>query len=371
MITAVQADDGDGRVARTYTIYDIKIDQTSETVNEARRVALLSGQREALQKLFKKILRPGDLSRLPYFDDRQVRELISGFEILDERNSSIRYIATLTIHFSRNKIYDLLALLQIPFAESLASPVTVLPVLERDGAYFLWEKNNDWKQAWEQFGGLNNLVQPVIPPSELSQQLLINSWQAYDGLEVKIREFARRNKLDDLLIAIATLERDLGSDRYRLVLTLRRGLEGRTVHREAITLSQDADDMVDLQEQTDDLYSRAIDATMTWLDDQWREKVLIRFGVSSEIKLKVRIAGLKDWVRIQEHLRSVSLVRDFTVNRLELDHALITISHSGDLDQLFLTMTQRGFAFEVYWTTPEGEALAEDTVVLTLERAQP
>ncbi|WP_321391056.1 DUF2066 domain-containing protein [Emcibacter sp.] len=357
------------REARIYTIYDTMVDQTSRTVNEARRVALLNGQREALQKLFEKILRPEDLTKLPYFDDRQVRELISGFEIMNERNSSVRYIATLTVHFSREKIYDILALLQIPFAESLSSPVTILPVLEKDGSYFLWEKDNGWKAHWEQFEGLNNLVPPVVPPSDISSQLLINSWQAYDGLEVKIRDYARKEHLDDLVIAIASLERDLVSDHYRLALSLRQGLGGQIVYKNNLSSELGEDALP--QDVLNDLYERAVNATMIYLDNQWREKVLVQFGVASRVKVTVRISGLEDWVKIQERLRSVSLIRDFTVDSLALDHASLTIDHSGDLNQLFLTMTQQGFSFETYWKTPQESLRATGEIYITLERGQP
>ena len=366
---AAQAENGPGREARIYTIYDIEVDQTSRTVNQARRIALLNGQREALQKFFAKVLRPEDVAKLPYFDDRQVRELISGFEIQDERNSSVRYIATMTVHFSQTKIYDLLSLLRIPFAESLSKPITILPVLERDGAYFLWQKENEWKQLWDQYEGLNHLVQPAVPPSELSQRLLINGWQAYDGLEVKLADYAKSNNLETLVVAIASLDRDIVYDRYRLTLTLRQGIDGQIVHRETLT-SELGEDILST-EVIADLYQRAIEETMAYLDNQWREKVLVQFGVASRISMKVRINGLDDWVTVQDRLRQVSLIREYTVGKLALDHAEITISHSGDLDQLFLTMAQQGFVFEIYWNTPEDSELASEEIILSLERGLP
>ncbi|WP_168190326.1 DUF2066 domain-containing protein [Luteithermobacter gelatinilyticus] len=332
------------RKPEVYTIYDIAVDETARNVAQARIIALTKGQREALTQLLRKILRPEDLDKLPYFDDRQVRDLISGFEILDERNSDVRYIARLRVHFSRNKVFDLLSLLQIPFAETLSAPVTILPVLRKDGAYFLWEDRNEWKKAWEAYEGLNSLVPVVIPPSTFKQQLLITSWQAEAGFPASLEKFARAQEVKDLVVAIAVLNKDIVRDRYDMTLTLRRGLKGEVVFSKH--LQAGVDDMALPGAEVALLYEKGIAATMEYLNTVWREKVLVHFGVAASVRFDARFLDMAEWREIHERLMAIPLVRKVKLQRLALNHATLEVDHAGEYEQLMLTLRQKGLLVE-------------------------
>ena len=116
------------READIYTIYSIEVDETSRNVATARDRALRKGQRQALVCLFRRMILTTDVERLPEFSDLDVQDYVSGFEINNERRSSVRYIASLVLHFNRDKVNDVLSNNQIPFAETLGRAVSVLPV---------------------------------------------------------------------------------------------------------------------------------------------------------------------------------------------------------------------------------------------------
>ena len=98
MLTANQANAQNGfadinREADIYTIYNMEVDETSRNVATARDRALRKGQRESLMRLCRRMILTTDMDRLPEFSDLDVQDYVNGFEINNERRSSVRYIA--------------------------------------------------------------------------------------------------------------------------------------------------------------------------------------------------------------------------------------------------------------------------------------
>ena len=89
-----------------------------------------------------------DHKRLPVMDPKQVATYVKDFNVTNEKNSEIRYLADLTYRFKPNDIRLLLRDNEIQFAETISKPMLVLPVYQIAGAVFLWDDPNPWREAW-------------------------------------------------------------------------------------------------------------------------------------------------------------------------------------------------------------------------------
>jgi len=329
------------RVAKIYTIYDISIDETARSANLARRTALAKGQRQALGLLLNKIIRMEDIKRLPEFADPQVAELVSGFEVLGEKTSNIRYIAKLTVHFSRQKIYDLLSQLDIPFAETLSNPVSILPVLEQGGAVVLWQKNNHWLTAWQDFDTINHLVPLNLPVASFKNKIIINARQARNGRVENILEYKKQNGIERLYIVMARVERAISRDEILLHLTIREGETGALVFAEEFARKIDPEYAgLDIEYMLSPLYQQAMEKATYWIDDQWKQRVLVHFDTSSQVKIKVVLEASRDWFDIGKRLENISLIRMITLKEISTHTVIVAIDHVGDMDQVRLALTQ-------------------------------
>ncbi len=329
---AQETDDQTGS-PKIYTIYNISIDETASTSSRASRAAVRAAQREALEKLFRKIIREEDQAGLPALTDGQITELVSGLEVANEKSSRVRYIADFTVHFSRDKIYNFLSEKQIPFAETLSNAVSILTVLELDGAAVLWEKTNDWRTAWVDFDTANNLVPIEVIPSTLSNRLSITAWQAQQGNRELLQKFADKQGLRKLYVMSARIENNVTVGRNTLELIIFSNGEDTYAYKTAIDIDYTTDEI-------ENLYNEAIKKATYWLDNQWKEKVMIHFGTSSHLNLNIKFDRSEDWFEIKKRLESISLIRKVTFRKFTLSAVDVEIEHSGEVEQIILSLEQ-------------------------------
>ena len=334
------------REATIYTLYNIEVDETSRNVASARDRALRTGQRIALEQLFRRIILKKDREKLPVFADNEVVEFISGFEINDEKRSSVRYIASLVVHFNRTKINDVLSFYKIPFAETLGTAVSVLPVLEKGGAILLWEKNNGWLNAWHQHDVINNLVPISTPLATLKNKFYISALQARAYNKNRVETFISENRLNDLIIAYAVIGKNLSAGKLTLDIELKRNSlknKGDSVALLNVSVPY-LDEKGNLNYTA--LFKAGVDVTTDWVDDSWKSKVLVSYGSASTILVRGKLLAVDDWLFMQKQLAKVNLVRKVSLEQISTHSVDLKIEFAGDPRQLALSVEQQGLSLE-------------------------
>ncbi|MCF8473654.1 MAG: hypothetical protein K9G26_03075 [Emcibacter sp.] len=319
-----------------YTIYNISVDKTSGNALSARKEAVREAQHMALEKLFRKIISEEDINKLPILNDDQITEFVNGLEVKDEKSSHVRYLADFTVHFSREKIYDFLSRQNIAFAETLSKPVSILTVLEKDGVALLWEDINDWRDAWNAYDTINNLVPISIIQPSLLNVMNLTAWQSKQGNQKLLQKYADQQGVRKLYVMSARLENDFIHGRKILLLTILGNDDERYDHRTDITVDPSWND----NQYSRALYNEAIKQATYWLDNQWKKKVMVHFSASSHFNVTVQYDKGADWFKIKQKLENLSLIRKMTYRNIMVNSANIDIEHSGDIEQLMLTLDQ-------------------------------
>lgn len=345
---------------RIYTIYNISVDETARTSSLASRAALGIAQRLAMEKLLRKIIREEDNAQLPPLSDGQITELVSGIEIANEKSSRVRYMADITVHFSRDKIYNFLSVNEIPFAETLSNPVSILAVIEKDGAAILWEKDNDWRKAWLEYDTVNNLVPIRIIAPSLAHRMAITVWQAQRGDRKLLQKFAEQMGIRKLYVMNARLKHDMANNRETLELTIFRNGGEQGEFSRTIAAGEAG------SENRQALYDEAIKQATYWIDNQWKERVMIHFGVSSHLNVRIEFDRSEDWFEIKKRLEAISLIRKMIYKSFTIEAAEVDIEHSGDVEQIILTLGQENLILS---QTPANMQFPESAHwVLTLKK---
>lgn len=348
MLTANQANAQNGfadinREADIYTIYNMEVDETSRNVATARDRALRKGQREALMRLFRRMILTTDMDRLPEFSDLDVQDYVNGFEINNERRSSVRYIASLVVHFNRDKINDVLSNNQIPFAETLGRAVSVLPVFEEGGTLRLWEKDNLWREAWQSYDMTNNLVPVDTPAPTLKNRFYISALQAKNDDQRSIASFIEKSALNELIIAVANLRKSASGDKISLDIHLKQNslVEEANYEPKTLSVTLPAYDETG-KSNLEALYMAGVDAASGWVDDLWKMQVLVNYGISSKIAVRGDLKKINDWVIMQRQLEKVNLVKKVDLKSLNIETVDLEIEFSGEAEQLVLSLAQQG-----------------------------
>ena len=95
------------------------------------------------------------------------------------------------------------------------------------------------------------------------------------------------------------------------------------------------------EDELSELYNEAIKKATYWLDNRWKEKVMIHFDSSSHLKVDIHFNQSEDWFEIKKRLENISLIRNMVIKRMTTHKAVVEMEHSGDVEQITLALGQK------------------------------
>ncbi|MDA8231513.1 MAG: DUF2066 domain-containing protein [Magnetospirillum sp.] len=325
-------------VPDAFTVRGVEVDVTATSANDAKDQALADGQRQAFRQLLERLTDPADHARLPNAD---AENYVRDFAIDQERTSSVRYMATLTVRFKPAAVKTLLRQAGIPFTEARSRPVVVLPVLSAEGRTALWDDPNPWRAAWAGLGG-DSLVPLVIPPGDPTDVQTISVQQALAADPGSMAAEGARWRTADVMVAAATLS----ADSRRLDVTLS-SLPGTPAPFDSVAY--------DLQpgENADQMMARAARDVSRAIDTGYKQANLLRFGHPQSLAALVPLTGLDDWLTVRERLARVPQVQSYDLVSLSRVEAALVLHVVGDQDKAKAALANAGLPMEWangYWT---------------------
>lgn len=317
-----------------YTIANQPIDATASSASEAREIALTAGQRAAYGILLRRLTLPENYAFHPELDDPDIAGLVLSFEVDDEKTSSTRYLASLTIRFNRASVHDLLRAFDVPFSETRSRAVLVVPIYKAGGAERLWDDPNPWMLAWAERAGDEGLV-PLFPPlGDLQDMASLTAQEALAGNIEALARLAARYGAGDTLVATASVARDPTGQQNRLTIDLtRHGAAGATT--DFMTFSAPRADGLD------SLMRQAAAQVARRLDEAWKRETLLRFGNESSMNAFVPLTDLGEWMKIRGRLTQMAEVSRIEIIALTAMDAQLVLHFLGDQRQLALALAQR------------------------------
>ena len=318
-----------------FTVRNVAVDVTAANAAAARERALAQGQIEASRQMLARVIRRQDRGNLPLINDDMVNLLVTDFSIANERTSTVRYLAKLTVRFDRNAVRGVLRDASLPFAETVSKPVLVLPILRGEAGLLLWDEPNPWRDAWARLpSGIVAFVPMEVPLGDLSDFADISAEQAAAGDVERLSAIAARYSADDSLVVIATLDEGFGGNFARVDVAVTR--VGATTQA-PILLDLAAAAGQDLEA----LLRQAALATVDAVEDAWIEDHLLRFDQEQVAYFSIPLSGLDDWLEVRERLGRVALIAETQLRQLRREKAEIAVRYFGEVAQLEDALVQR------------------------------
>ena len=317
-----------------FTATDVRVDATAKTAAAARETALAEGQRRALRRLLERLTLRVDYARLPVLERGQIAALVQNFEVEEEKTSSVRYLARLTVRFKPKAVRRLLRSHGIRFAETRSKPVLVLPVYEVAGALALWDDRNPWRTAWARQPKRGGLVPLVAPLGDLADIADIGAEQALRGDDARISAIARRYGAADALVALARLRTVPLTNLPVVEVSVSRF--GAVAQEEALVETFTAA----APEELEELLARAAEAVAVAVEENWKRDNLLRFDREGELTVAVPIEGLEDWLEVKRRLERVAFIRRSDLVYLSRGEARARLRFIGEEEQLTLALAQ-------------------------------
>jgi len=322
--------------ARIFEVRGIAVDVTAASPSEARDKALAEGERRAFRRLLERLTMRIDHSRLPDVGSDRIATFVQDFEVAEEKASAVRYLATLNYRFKADEVRNLLIAHGIAFAETPSKPMLVLPVYRSAGSILLWDEPNPWRDAWRGREDIFTLVPTVLPRGDLADIATIGPEQAVAGDEQRLSAIARRYQAGDTLVADANLNTERGFPDIEVYVTrFGTAMQEQTVVKSFASAPG---------ESLNDLLARAAVELTSQIEDNWKRDNLLQFGRQAVIAVKIRIAGLGDWLEIKNRLADVAVIRKTDLVIVSLAEVRANLHYIGEPEQLALALEQADLA---------------------------
>jgi len=313
----------------------VPLDATAANANAARDAARRDGEKRAYLALLRRLTLASDRSRLPEANDAALNELVQGFEVANERRSSVRYLADYTFHFRSDAIERLLRDQGIPFAETVSKPLLVLPVLESANGPVLWDDPNPWRDAWTNADLGAGLVPFVRPLGAIEDVTAIDAKAADDGDDAHLQAIAGNYGNGDVLVTRATIRQ--AGDAKSADVTSTRFAPGNPGGEQTWVTTLPAN----AGESDRDLLDRAALATADQVAEAWKQANIIDYKRSGTLTVSVPMRDLPGWVAVRSRLSGIPSIQRVELNALDRQRALVTLHYVGAAEQLRLALAQR------------------------------
>ena len=147
-----------------FTMAKVQVDVTAKDAVTAKEEAIAQGEVIALERLYMRLSPFHQRASLPKVNSESAEDALDGMAVRQERNSAVRYIATLDFTFRPDVVRQTLRSAGITMIESPASQIAVIPVVNTAGKGTLTPRS--WGTAWNMVDNVNGLTPARI---ELAQ----------------------------------------------------------------------------------------------------------------------------------------------------------------------------------------------------------
>lgn len=319
-----------------FTVQGLAVDVTAESAVAARAQALRSGQRQALNRVMRRLTLNGEHANLPRPDNKAVAQMVAAVQVENEKTSNVRYLANLTVRFQRAAVRNLLRGAGIGFSETRAKTSLVLPVYEKGAALSLFEDGNLWREAWERVDlPVDSLLPLVLPAGDLRDITTITAEAALSGREDQLRAIGQHYGVDNVVVLHAVLSFDLaagGAPKIQVNL-LRFTSRGRSTE----VLDYGASVGEDIEADMNRLAGRIAADQL----EQWKRRTQLTFGSETSLSAQVPLQGLADWLTVRQRLADTAMVRAVSLRGISRLDAQVVIDYLGDTDSLVVSLAQR------------------------------
>lgn len=323
-----------------YTVRNIAVDETADAASTARDIALSSARRSAFSRLARRIVLPQDLMRVPSPTDDALINLISDFEVADEKSRGQRYLAHLTMRFDPKKVRTLFRSSNIRHSESSAKSMLIIPVYDNLAGRVLWEANV-WRDALTaavaNVGAAQDRLAPLLLPSgDFEDVSAASAEQAIAGDMQRLGAMMRRYRVDGVLLMHAVqspVQSATGGLAYDVSLR-HLGIGQETVRIERFEGGPG--------EAAQQILPRAALMLVRGIQEQWLTESALDFSQQSAIEISAPLSSLPAWLALQKKLKDTPMVQRVDLIALSVAGAQVNLHFLGAPEKLAAALSQQG-----------------------------
>ena len=322
LVTQARADD-------LYVVRDVAVDVSDVSAVEARRKAMQEAQLLGYHRLVRRLTLQQDWQRLPRPTFDEIQSMIDSLEIEEEKSSTTRYLANVTMTFNPDALHGLLSQAEIGFLEFAPLTALALPLYYNGTEWVLWRKPNPWWEAWENLNASLLSVSYLLPLADLEDRLTLPAAQVDEAAQ--LGAFAARYNVDRILLARARPNPD-GNDELDVEVSVYRLLPSSSEATQLGRFDFSAPNM-----------GKGVANIAERMEQDWKARSIQEQDDPSTFRLRARFASIEEWMRMRRSLQDASYIRDLEVEEIDIGGAWLRLGFNGSGQTLVAGLRRNGF----------------------------
>ncbi len=309
-----------------FTINDIKIEETID-VNFSRDKFLNKAFYDSFYNLINKILLTRDLKKVENIQLAQIKQLMNGFQILDESYLSNVYKANIKIVYNEERVRKFLAKRNVSFTlpDNISSVFFPVFYINDEIQSF---RENFFYNNWNEIKIKNELINFILPLEDLDDFAEImrmkNNIENLD-IDYLINKYNEKN----YVFALMEFQRE------KLNIYLRTNFNNNKTSKNIIYKIKNVKDEEILTFILKDLKLQIVDL--------WKEQNLINLLMPLSIQLKFQHLKIDDLDNIRSVLNNISIIENYTLKEFNINNSLYKIYYYGNPKKLKSELSKFGY----------------------------
>ena len=323
--------------SKMFSASGIQVDVTAENAALAREQALSDGQKRALMVVMERITPSYVVDQLPELVPDDIINMVQDMSVLNEKTSSVRYMATLEVRFNPDSVRELLRQNGLPYVRTSGKPLLILPVYKKSASSspVLWGDDNAWLRAWVNRKTESYMVPLMVPIGDQSDASVLDVSKVKRGDLASASALAGRYDAEGILV----------------VEMVRKGasfsVRGKAMDETTASEIPNFSFTVPMTKNTQRTLALAVRKVVEHLEGVWKREQMVQFNDAASIVVMVPVSDLKQWELIRSRLTRIPLISSYKLQAARAGVLQLTIFFAEGLERLQKEMQKRMLTLSV------------------------
>ncbi|MBV9418326.1 MAG: hypothetical protein JO348_01005, partial [Alphaproteobacteria bacterium] len=302
----------------TYSVSGIHVDATAPSATAAEAVAIDQGRPRAWDILVRRIVKPGDLGRVPKLDLAGLKKVIRGYTTTHEKRSTTRFVADVTYTFSQQAVSRLLSsVVSSSYRIVNAQRILLIPMAPR------FDTKSGWSSAFSSPRFASSAVPFAVPTGTASDVVALSNLDFDSATWKDVQLVAARIHASEAVLALA-IPLTKGGTSMTDQMTGKVQVWLKRIGAAETPMKTSVD--VPLIKNVVQTYPLAADAAVRGIEELFRQRAPMGFGGKGTLTADVHIDSIQQWGTIQNAMAITPNVVSTQVNAMDIGLVRISVT---------------------------------------------
>lgn len=305
-----------GNVLSNISIFNVDNIKVNNNSYKSKEELLNAAFKKGFKQLTDRILLKEDYLKLSNIQINEIKKLISFYQTIDKSESKD---VVVNINFDRNKINNFLYLKNISYADISESKLVIFPVLIDKDDFYLYNENYFYKNWNDKKDKKYEFIEYLLPIESLAKLKIIkDNIGSLEQLEVSkiLSDYDVENYI---LLAVY--------DQSEKITVLLKGIISKKKIVKSFVIEKN-------NLSQDEIFQQTILSAKEEIIEIVKSQNLIDIRTPSFLNITLDINKKNDLLNMQNSLKKIDLIENFSIIELTKSYAKIKIKYYGKIDKI-------------------------------------